>query len=53
MISKQIAFLSRETAGQPDEILGGIGTDTGGSASKRRGVSVYVHGGLRGAVRDM
>ena len=40
VISKQIAFLSRETAGQPDKVLGGIGTDTGGSASKGRGVSV-------------
>ena len=38
MISKQIAFLSKETAGQPDEILGGVKADNGDSAFNRRHV---------------
>lgn len=44
MIGKQIAFLSKETAGRPDKILAGVSGDR-----SHRGVSVLLLSGGSGA----
>eukprot|EP00752_Nemacystus_decipiens_P008362 g7474.t1 len=47
VISKQIAFLSRETAGQPAKILGGIRANTGRGGDEGKGASQERENGGR------